>query len=252
MNFFFSLQNVFLNCELTIPKFRNKLKKSITHDLFSLKINNNSWQINNEACYEDEDFFIINNNQLSNNKNFFLAKKNEIKNFNINELLDFNHYTNTDPEYRSNLKVYNSIGGFSSYQSEYPYSMTKKMGSMVSPIFNLLNKKAEKNYIFIKNIFYKPINEFFYAYLIDIIEKKILIKKKLFTNTTNEIFIPNEFIRDSVYIFTDKFTSIPIYVSIQDGHISMEHTHPPHLYLWGEEKFNLIKKFKDKIREIIT
>ena len=71
MNFFFSLQNVFLNCELTIPKFRNKLKKSITHDLFSLKINNNSWQINNEACYEDENFFIINNNQLSNNKNFF-------------------------------------------------------------------------------------------------------------------------------------------------------------------------------------
>ena len=251
MNFFFSIQNTALKCELTIPKFRNKIKKSINHDLFSVKINKNSWELKNEACQEDQNFFIIDNKKLSDDKIFFLATKHQIENFDTNELKDLNDYTNTDPEYRSNLKIYNSIGGFSSYQSEYPFGMIKKMGSIVSPVFNLLNKKAEKNYIFLKNIFYKPVNEIFFVYLIDIIAKKILLKKKIFTNKTNQILIPNELIRNSVYIFTDKFTSIPIYVSILDGHISMEHTHPPHLYLWGKDKFNLIKQFKDKIREII-
>ena len=31
----------------------------------------------------------------------------------------------------------------------------------------------------------------------------------------------------------------------------MEHTHPPHLYIWGNDKFEKVGKIKKKINEII-
>ena len=38
----------------------------------------------------------------------------------------------------------------SSYQSDYPYSMTTRNGNIVSPIFNLLNKKADQNLLYLE------------------------------------------------------------------------------------------------------
>ena len=32
----------------------------------------------------------------------------------------------------------------------------------------------------------------------------------------------------------------------------MEHTHPPHLYIWGNDKFLTIEKIKKEIDEIIN
>ena len=51
--------------------------------------------------------------------------------FNDKKLEDFNNFTNTRPAFRANFKIYLDQGGFSSYQSEYPYSMiTKKMAHL--------------------------------------------------------------------------------------------------------------------------
>ena len=53
------------------------------------------------------------------------------------------------------------------------------------------------------------------------------------------------------YIFSDGYLGIPIYVSIKNEHLSMEHTHPPHLYIWGNDKFEKVGKIKKEINEII-
>lgn len=251
MNFFFSIHNNIFKSEINIPKFRNKEKKFPKYFLYSAEIKNNNWKIKKMKCINDNYFFILKNRNLSNDKIFFLAKENEVLNYNKKQLEDFNNYTNTDPEFRCNLKIYNSKGGFSSYQSEYPFHMTKTNGSLISPIYNLLNKNSNLNSIFIKNIYYKPVNEPFDIFLINISKKKVLLKKTIFTNKTNEINIPNKLINKNVYLFSQKFIGIPVYVNSDGLHISMEHTHPPHLYLWGKNRYLLVKELKNKINEII-
>ena len=47
------------------------------------------------------------------------------------KLKNFNNFTDTSPAFRANLKIYLDKGGFSSYQSEYPYNMITKRGSVV-------------------------------------------------------------------------------------------------------------------------
>ena len=54
----------------------------------------------------------------------------------------------------------NRQGGFSSYQSEYPFSMTTKKGSILSPLSSLCNKNADEN-IIIFNKGYKILVIFF-------------------------------------------------------------------------------------------
>ena len=71
-------------------------------------------------------------------------------------LKDLNNYTNTDPAYRSNLSIYYDNAGNSSYQSEYPFQMTKSKNSILSSLFVLINGDAT-NYICIRNIFHEPI-----------------------------------------------------------------------------------------------
>ena len=41
------------------------------------------------------------------------------------------------------------------------------------------------------------------------------------------------------------------YVSIKNKHMSMEHTHPPHHYILGADKFYTVSKFKKKLLEIV-
>lgn len=65
--------------------------------------------------------------------------------------------------------------------------MHNSKGGILSPIFSLTNINADINKIFFRNIFYLPLNEEFFAYIVDIKEKTILKKILLKSNSTNEI-----------------------------------------------------------------
>ena len=142
--------------------------------------------------------------------------------------------------------------GFSSYQSEYPYEMTKNQGSVLSPIFPLLNKDADSNFIIFQNIYYQPINKKFNSYIVDVKKNMIINKFELITNSTNILNIKKNEIDKNFFFYSDGFLGIPIYVSIKDGHFSMEHTHPPHLYLLGEDKYLKVNELKKHVKKIIS
>ena len=44
---------------------------------------------------------------------------------------------------------------------------------------------------------------------------------------------------------------IPIFLSENKGHMSLEHTHPPYHYILGETNFQIANKLKNKIYEKI-
>jgi hypothetical protein len=130
--------------------------------------------------------------------------------------------------------------------------MITKRGSILSPMSSLANKNASLNMIFIKNIYESPVNEEFKAFFINIKSKKILKEFKMLTNFTNKIILEKKFISSDIFLFTDKFIGIPMYVSIKNKHISFEHTHPPHEYILSNDKFKKISDLKREIYEIIN
>ena len=148
------------------------------------------------------------NSDLDNHKTFFLASKEEVEKKNIfYELKNFNSYTDTMPEYRSNMKLEIKNKGFSSYQADYPYDLTLKTGNILSPVSTLLNKSSDKNIIFFRNIYFKPVKEEFFIYFIDVEKKQILHKEIAFTNQSNQIIVDPELIQSQNYIFSDSFSS---------------------------------------------
>ena len=62
----------------------------------------------------------------------------------IKKIKDYNNFTNTNPPYRANFQLYIENGGFSSFQSEYPYKMITNKGSIISSISSLANLKLTK------------------------------------------------------------------------------------------------------------
>ena len=130
--------------------------------------------------------------------------------------------------------------------------MINKKGSILSPINSLANKLADKNYIIVRNIYKYPIKEKFKAYLVDIYKKKIHSEIDLLTNTTNFIKLKNHLIRPEIYLFTKSYLGVPIYLSEKNGHLSLEHTHPPHEYILNKNKYELISKIKSNVNEIIN
>ena len=252
MNYFFGFNNGLFKSELQIPLFKNKIPKKENINLYEATISKNEWEFQESKNYVDKsDFFILKNEMINNNKIYFLAKKKDFQNLENSELKNFNDFTDTSPAFRCNFKLYIEGGGFSSYQSEYPYSMTKINGSILSSIGTLLDKKAEKNYLIFRNIYFKPINQEFEVFFININEKKILKKIIFKTNFTNFIEIEKDLISPEVYLFTKDFLGIPIYISTKNKHLSFEHTHPPHAYFFGTDAFKNVKKLKEKINEII-
>jgi hypothetical protein len=277
MNFFFSYRSNFLKSRLNIPRFNNFGKYNAELKVFEAKINNNSWDISLVNCNFNKDFFFIDESLTNNEAIFFLAIEKDlelIKKNNHYKLLSFNDFTNTSPVlFRSNLKIImsdlesdlkekkkfetgdickKSNGGFSSYQSDYPFSMIVKKGSILSPIINLLSKNNDKNIILIRNIYEKPIKQKFNLFFVDLIQKKVLKKEEIFTNFTNEIIVDAHLIEPNIYIFTDKYLGIPIYLAIKDKHLSFEHTHPPHHYILSGDKFKTITEIKSEVHEIIS
>lgn len=256
MNYFFGIKNSFLNSKLTIPRFQNSNPTKKNYILFQLEIINQSWKISNLNNIDlNSDFYKIGSSLIGNGNIFCLATKAEIleleKN-NYSKLVNLNNFTDTSPDYRANLQVSIEGGGFSSYQSDYPFSMVTKKGSILSSLSSLCNKNADQNIIFFKNIYELPIKEEFCVFFVNIKTMKVLKKEAISTNFLNEIIVEKEFIKPEVFLFTDKYIGIPIFCSIKDKHISFEHTHPPHEYIMSKEKFKLVSELKKEFSEIIN
>ena len=88
------------------------------------------------------------------------------------------------------------------------------------PIY-LTNKDADKNYVMLRNIFYKPLIENFTAFIINLKTKKILDSVTLRTNYTNIIELEKNFVNEDCYLFTKNYIGIPIFLSSKNNHISL-------------------------------
>ena len=255
MNYFFGIKNKEIKSKITIPRFQNRGKTKNEYKLYTAEPSKNLWKITDTQCDRDKDFFYINEDLSNNEKIFFLSKPEEIKKLEesgYQHLVNLNTFTDSMPDYRSNLRIYNSKGGFSSYQSEYPYSMIKKKGSILSPISSLGNINAEINKVFIRNIYMNPVREKFDLFFVDILKKEIVFEKKIFTNYTNEVDIEKKFVDQNVYLFTKPYLAIPIFLSEKNNHISLEHTHPPHEYILSKDRFLKVSELKKEINEIVS
>ena len=253
MNFFFGISNDLFKSEIQIPIFSNRNFKKSNLKLFKSYPKNNKWilqEISNKKI--SEYFFVLKNEDISSNEIFFLADETVINEFDDKKLKNFNNFTDTDPSFRANFKIYLNQGGFSSYQSEYPYSMVTKKGTILSSISSIANSDADKNYVLIKNIFEEPIEENFRAYLVNYKTKSIEEQFEIKTNYTNCIEISNKLIKPEIFLTTDKYLGIPMYVSVKNSFLSFEHTHPPYEYILSENKFAKINILKKELNEIIS
>ena len=168
MIFFFGVNNNIFKSEIQIPLFKNRVLKTLNLKLFKCFPKDKRWilkEVFNKKV--NEYFYILKNEDISNNEIYFLADETIFNNFDDKKIKDYNNFTDTSPAFRANFKIYISQGGFSSYQSEYPYSMITKKGTILSSISSLANTDADKNYILIKNIFEEPLEDNFKAYLLN-------------------------------------------------------------------------------------
>jgi len=254
MNFFYGIKNNLFKSEIQIPLFKNRNFKKLNLKLFKTYPKNNKWilqEISNKKIVKDY-FYILKNEDILSNEIFFLANETILNEFDDMKLKNFNNFTDTSPAFRANFKIYLNEGGFSSYQSEYPYSMITKKGTILSSISSIANSNADKNYVLIKNIFEEPIEENFKAYLVNYKTKSIEEQFEIKTNYTNCIEISNKLIKPEIFLVTNKYLGIPMYVSVKNRFLSFEHTHPPHEYILSENKFIKVTNLKKEINEIIS
>jgi hypothetical protein len=256
MNFFFGIKSSLLNSTLTIPRFQNSGLTESKYMVYQLGIINGKWDIINLINTEHtKDFYRIDSSEIDNESIYCVATDDEIleldKN-NYSKLVNLNNFTDTTPDFRANLKVSIQGGGFSSYQSEYPFRMIQVKGSILSPLMSLCNQNADSNSIFFKNIYEFPVHDDFSAFFINYKTKQVLKKVKIRTNFMNEIIVEKEFMKPEVFLFTDQYIGVPIYCSIKDKHISLEHTHPPHSYIMNEDSYRLVSELKKEFHEIIN
>ena len=130
--------------------------------------------------------------------------------------------------------------------------MIVKKGTILSPINSLANKNAERNFIFIRNIYEEPFYEKFEAYLVNIKNRKIEETIELTTNTSISFELKKSLINPHIFLVTKDYLGIPLYVSTNQGHISFEHTHPPHEYILSNNKYKKVSEIKNEINEIIN
>jgi len=254
MNFFFGIKNEIFSSEIQIPIFTNRSSKILDVNLYRCFPEKNLlWKIQkiNKGKINNK-FYILKDDDIKNNEAYFLANDNDFNNYDHLKLKDFNSLTNTVPAFRCNFKIKLTDGGFSSYQSEYPFNMISKKGMIVSSVSSLASIEADKNYIFFKNIFYEPIEKEFEAFFVNIKSKKIIKKIKIISNYSNLVEINNELINPEIFFVTKDMLGIPMYVSLKNKHISFEHTHPPHEYILSKNRFTKVKNFKENINEIIN
>lgn len=240
------------NCKLTIPKFQNSGKFSKALDLYSAAIVKGVWKVEKVICQKSNFFYHLNKLDLQNKVCYFFERDHFLKKINNNpfELIS-ESFTNTHPAFRSNLKIENYNGGYSSYQTEYPLAMVFKKGIIVSAISALTNKDAGKNYLIFSNVHHEAKHEKFNLYFVDIENRKVLKKTNAFTNTSNLIEIKKTFIKPNIYLCSNTFLGIPQYLTENNGFLSFEHTHPPHEYIQSKDRFKRVNEFKLELNEII-
>lgn len=253
MNFFFGASYRDFKSELQIPIFKNRNPNPKNMNLYELYIDNEKWKIIlKNKDFLNNNFYLLYDSDLNNDNIFFLANSDDLKRFNNSKLLDLNKFTNTSPDFRANLKIKYKNEGFSSYQSEYPYELTIKKGTTLSQISSLTDTQADENFLIFKNIFHLPIKKRFKGYFVNYDSKKIMYECELVTNKTNFIKIPTSIIKPEVFFVTKDFLGVPIYLTIKNGHLSLEHSHPPHEYILGQNKFKRVSELKKELNEIVV
>lgn len=254
MVFFFGINNDLFKSEIQIPLFHNRnFEKKLNLRLFKSFPKNKKWilqEVSNKK--KNDSFYILKNEDILNNEIFFLADETTFNEFDDKKLKNFNNLTDSNPSFCANLKIYLNQGGFSSYQSEYPYSMTTKKGTILSPISSIANSNADKNYVLIKNIFEEPIEDNFKAYLVNYKTKNIEEQFDIKTNYTNCIELNNKLIKPEIFLVTDRYLGIPMFVSVKNNFLSFEHSLPPQSYISGDNKFVKVGNLKKEINEIIS
>lgn len=254
MNFFFFARGPGIESKLQIPKFQNSGATDSNYSLFAARVQNSVWHIAQIDASEDRDFYYLEATDENSNDIFFLATIEQVggRNITIEKLCNYNDFTETSPDYRANLSIYNEKGGFSSYQSEYPFRMTLKKGSMISPVSNLSNPNASRNFVFIRNIYLEPEITKYHAHLVSKNGGKVLRSYDIYSNQTNCIEIPNELINGDHYLIANGYLAIPIYAA-QDkiGNLSFEHTHPPHENIMGKDRFERVGNLRNELLKII-
>lgn len=253
MCFFFALNLNNFNNLLTVPKFTNEGIKLKGVSLFSAKIKTDKWEIRKQVCTEDDNFFYLKVLPKDLEDIFFLNNSSfchNNKEFSVKELKKF-YDIKSNYSFRANLKIKNNKYGSSSYQSEYPIEMTYKKGSILSTISSLINEE-NFNFIAFKQIYYLPIKKPFQVFLVDLKTEEILSKTVCYSNSTNIIELSK--IKDvkNCCFYSDGLLGIPIFISYGNNGISMEHSHPPHLYIQSNNKFELVTNLKNKVKKIVS
>ena len=253
MNFFFSTCTKDISSTLTIPKFQNSGNKNDGLELYKAEIVGNCWKVYSaKGCIETDYFYYVEN--LDNHSIFFYGNDEGVKEITEkNELRNIENFTDTSPDFRSNLLIKNNAGGFSSYQSEYPFRMVKAHGSLYSDCGLLTTAFGSTVGVFVRNINRLPTNEekdiFLYSQVRELVLKKYQVK----LNQTTFIDL-SEWKEElsHCFLYANDFLGIPIYiVEYRDGSLSFEHTHPPHESLLGSDRFERVGALKRKAYEKI-
>lgn len=230
MNYLFFSYVGGYQASITVPKFRNDGTKCTGAELCAARIVDGAWEFRIAECQQNENFWTVRANLSNRDDVFFIATQNQLEHQIMQSTLsDLNSFTDTTPAFRANLELKNDLGGHSSYQSEYPFRMVTRHGVMVSNIDMLQNKSAKSNLLLLRNIFHKPIRETYKGYIVHKPTKTVVQQVTLESNRTNVINLKDYECMDGLYFIADGYLGIPIFFSeSEQGHLSLEHTHPPH------------------------
>ena len=253
MNFFFFADNDFVFSKLEIPKFNNAGRRNDDLKLFGAFIQNNAWQYYRVESQENDNFHFL--TSTSDNKDHvFFYHANSLPNEGFFDALPKpSEFTHTSPAFRANLSIHNQHGGFSSYQSEYPYAMTRIKSSMVTSAGNLTMSGTSNCGVFLRNISAQPLHTKNTLYIWDEDSEEILDKTFVYSNKTNFVCL-KKFLENTqnIGLFCDTMVGIPIFViEYENQSLSFEHTHPPHENIHGENRYRLVKSYKSKVSEKI-
>ena len=246
MNFFFSTCTNKLSCKLTIPKFRNSGNRNANLQLYKAEVLGNRWDVHPLKDHKETDYFYYLEN-LDNHSIFFFGSDEGVQEIkDKNTLCNIENFTDTSPDYRSNLLIKNKAGGFSSYQSEYPFRMVKALGSLYSDCGLLTAPNGTSVGVFIRNIHLFPTHEVRDIYLYSNVKKKVLKKYQVKLNYTTFIDLTDWKEELSYcYLYAENFLGVPMYVvEYRDGSLSFEHTHPPHSSLLGDDRHKRVGMLK--------
>lgn len=255
MNFFFQTHTDYFRSTLTIPKFQNNGHIRPDLSLFRADIRESRWCLDEVKTKNDPNFWTIAGTKQNADAIYCICSKAEAELITSRrELINLNNFTSTFPDFRANLSIESVKGGFSSYQSDYPFRMTTKLASLYSDCSTLTFENCQKVGVFIRNIFYKPVQKKATLFLYDDLNKCIVEEFSVYTNRTTYIDLTkNRSVLSNCFVFADKFIGLPVYVvEFNNNNLSFEHTHPPHTPIGGKNRFSMVGSLKRSALEKVT